>query len=163
MAEIRAMTTEDWPEVARIYQAGIDTNLATFQPVCPSFEQFDAGHLSHCRLIICRDGGLAGWAALSATSRHHYYRGVCEASLYIAPDCRRQGIGKTLMEALIGCSIEHGVWTLQSVIMSDNASSLALHEKCGFRKVGYREKIGCDRRGVWRDTILMERREPSIQ
>jgi phosphinothricin acetyltransferase len=36
---IRAMTAEDWPAVARIYQAGMDTNLATFQTECPSWQE----------------------------------------------------------------------------------------------------------------------------
>jgi len=35
---------------------------------------------------------------------------------------------------------------------------LALHTSCGFRLVGYREKIGQDHFGVWRNTLLMERR-----
>jgi phosphinothricin acetyltransferase len=32
-----------------------------------------------------------------------------------------------------------------------------LHERCGFRVVGVRERIA-KRDGIWRDTVLLERR-----
>lgn len=37
-------------------------------------------------------------------------------------------------------------------------ASIALHKKCGFREIGYREKIAKDKFGVWQNTTLMERR-----
>ena len=163
MMVIEVMTDADWLEVAGIYQAGMDSNLATFQTICPSFEEWDKGHLRNCRLTIRQNGNIAGWGALSPVSSRPVYAGVCEVSIYVAPDRQGKGVGKTLMAALIECSVENGIWTLQSSIMSDNTASLALHEKCGFRQVGYREQIGRDRHGVWRDTVLMERREPSIK
>ena len=61
------------------------------------------------------------------------------------------------MTALIGQSEKAGIWTLQGSIFPENAASLALVGKLGFREVGRRERIGC-RDGVWRDTILVERR-----
>jgi phosphinothricin acetyltransferase len=42
--------------------------------------------------------------------------------------------------------------------MADNPASLALHEKHGFRRVGFRERIGRDSTGHWRDVVLLERR-----
>jgi phosphinothricin acetyltransferase len=50
-----------------------------------------------------------------------------------------------------------GLWTLQAGILRENATSVALHERCGFRMVGCRERIG-QLGGVWRDVVLMERR-----
>ena len=88
------------------------------------------------------------------------YAGVAEVSIYIAQDCARTGAGKTLLTALISASEEAGFWTLQSGILEDNTASVALHTSCGFRTVGYRERIGKDRFGVWRSTLLMERRSP---
>jgi len=46
---------------------------------------------------------------------------------------------------------------LQAGIFPENTASIALHEKCGFRKVGVRERLG-QLRGQWRDVILLERR-----
>ncbi len=51
---------------------------------------------------------------------------------------------------------------LQSGIMEVNQASIALHKKAGFRLVGYREKIAQDHKGVWQNTVLMERRSPVI-
>ncbi|MPM72743.1 hypothetical protein SDC9_119719 [bioreactor metagenome] len=86
------------------------------------------------------------------------YAGVAEVSLYIAEKHRGHGVGKKLLLELVRCSEEDGFWTLQSGNMQDNTASIRLHESCGFRMVGYREKIGCDRFGVWRNTVLMEKR-----
>jgi len=48
-------------------------------------------------------------------------------------------------------------WTLQAVVFPQNAASVALHERCGFRLVGRRERIA-QRGGRWQDTPLYERR-----
>ena len=57
---------------------------------------------------------------------------------------------------------EAGLWTIQAVTFADNAASIALHEVCGFRLVGQRERIA-KKNGVWRDTVLMERRSEVIE
>ncbi|MEU7039064.1 N-acetyltransferase, partial [Streptomyces sp. NPDC046237] len=54
-----------------------------------------------------------------------------------------------------------GIWTIQSGIFPENAASLAVHERAGFRVVGTRERIG-RHYGVWRDVVLVERRSPAI-
>jgi len=45
--------------------------------------------------------------------------------------------------------------------MRENIASIKLHKKCGFRIIGYGEKIG-KRDGVWRDNIIMERRSKIV-
>lgn len=159
--QIRKMVASDWPQVSRIYQEGMDTNLATFQSECPAWEEWDASHLKACRLVVTQDGKAAGWAALTTVSGRRVYAGVAEVSIYIGQEHRGHGIGKTLLLELIRRSEENGFWTLQSGIMQNNTASIRLHESCGFRTVGYREKIGRDRFGVWRNTVLMEKRSAS--
>ena len=155
---IREMHLTDWPAAGRIYQQGMDTNMATFETKCPTWEQWDASHVKSCRLVVTRGEAVLGFAALSAVSGRCVYAGVAELSIYVDGACRGQGIGKALLRQLIICSEEKGFWTLQSGIMQENAASISLHESCGFRRVGCREKIGRDRFGVWRNTVLMERR-----
>jgi L-amino acid N-acyltransferase YncA len=58
---------------------------------------------------------------------------------------------------MIAESERDGYWTLQAQIMAENTASRALHKKCGFREVGFRERYG-HLDGVWHDVILMERR-----
>ncbi len=62
-----------------------------------------------------------------------------------------------LLAALIDASERSGYWTIQSGVFPENAASLALHEACGFRVVGRRERLG-QLHGVWRDVLLLERR-----
>lgn len=155
---IRAMSEQDWPDVAEIYRQGIATGRATFQSEVPEYREWNASHLPICRLAAVDDGKVAGWAALSGVSSRCVYRGVAEVSIYIAEGKRKNGIGQRLLDALIAQSEKAGIWTLQSGIMEDNLASVRLHEKCGFRKVGYRERIGRDIGGQWRSTVLMERR-----
>jgi len=78
-------------------------------------------------------------------------------TLYIDSRSQGKGIGKMLLTECIAQSEEQGIWTLQAKIFSQNKASIALFEKCGFRIVGIREKLGM-RDGVWHDNVLMERR-----
>lgn len=154
----RPMTEQDWPEVSSIYKQGIDTGRATFQSSIPEYNEWDAGHIKECRIVAVENGKIVGWTALSKVSSRCVYGGVAEVSIYIAEGSRGKRIGKALLDHLVPESEKAGFWMLQSGIMEDNAASLKLHDACGFRKVGFREKIGKDCNSKWRSTVLMERR-----
>lgn len=156
--EIREMREADWPAIARIYKQGMDTNLATFQTDVPDYADWDNGHLTACRFVAVYDNAVVGWVALSPVSSRCVYAGVAEVSVYVSPERKGQGIGALLLSKLSTTSEKHGIWTLQAGIMQNNEASIRLHEKCGYRMVGYREKIGRDASGQWRTTVLMERR-----
>ena len=159
---IDQMRASDWEQVRVIYLGGIRTGQATFETEAPSWEQWDDAHLPFARLVL-RDGEkrddeqILGWAALSPVSKRHVYRGVAELTVYVAESARGQGIGRVLLEALINESERNGIWTLQASIFPENVASVALHRRCGFREVGRRERIAM-LNGVWRDTLLFERR-----
>lgn len=155
---IRRMREEDWPDVAEIYRQGIITGKATFQFEIPSFEEWNSAHIPKCRFVAVEGNNVIGWVSLSKVSGRPVYAGVAEVSIYIAEKARGMGIGKLLLNHLILESEKAGFWLLQSGIMQDNETSIGLHETCGFRKVGYRERIGRDNNGKWRSTVLMERR-----
>jgi L-amino acid N-acyltransferase YncA len=159
--EIRAMRPGDWPRVASIYEAGIATGDATFETEAPPWDSWDAGHLTEPRLVASRAGAVVGWAALSPVSERCVYQGVAEVSVYVDPAVSGQGVGHAVLAALVEASESAGIWTLQTGIFPENTASLALHQGCGFRIVGRREKIGQmgDR---WRDVIFLERRSPAI-
>ena len=67
------------------------------------------------------------------------------------------GIGTALLSALEEAAEAEKFWTLDAQIFADNTASLALHKKCGFREVGYKERVG-QRRGIWHDVVLLEKR-----
>jgi phosphinothricin acetyltransferase len=157
---IDTMTPDDWPAVRRIYEEGLATGTASFETRAPSWEQWTTARLPHSRLVA-RGPAVIGWAALSAVSARSCYAGVAEVGIYVAGSARRQGVGRWLLEALIDSSERHGIWTLQAVTDARNVASIALQMQCGFRVVGRRERIG-KRDGIWRDTVLAERRSTSV-
>jgi phosphinothricin acetyltransferase len=158
---ITTLLPEHWPTVKTIYEQGIATGQATFQTDSPTWEQWNASHLPHSRLVALRDNTVIGWAALTPVSDRCVYAGVAEVSVYIAPDHRGQKVGQNLLQALINSSEHHNLWTLQSGIFPENEASIHIHEKCGFRLVGYREKIG-QQYGIWRNTVILERRSTIV-
>ncbi len=159
--EILPLLPEHWPAVRAIYEDGLATGNASFQTSAPSWEEWDAAHLKHSRLVATEGSTVLGWAALTPVSGRCVYAGVAEVSVYIHSASRGHGIGKALLQALITESEKNGLWTLQAGIFPENTASLKIHEKCGFRLLATREKIG-KMAGIWRDTVLLERRSKII-
>src|SRR6185369_3855683 len=151
----------DWEQVKDIYLEGIATGNATFETAAPSWEQWDAAHLPFARLVARQAGSLIGWAALSPVSQRCVYGGVAEVSVYVSASSRRSGVGQKLLQSLIDESEQNGIWTLQAGMFPENTGSLALHQSCGFREIGRRQRIG-KMNGIWRDTILLERRSTVV-
>jgi phosphinothricin acetyltransferase len=158
---IDPMHPDDWERVRAIYLEGIATGLATFETTAPAWAVWDRAHLPAVR-IVARDGpAVHGWAALSPVSERCVYAGVAEVSVYVAASARGRGVGRLLLDGLIAASEAAGLWTLQAGVFPENTASLALHERCGFRRIGRRERIG-RLQGVWHDVILLERRSPRV-
>ena len=158
----RSLTAEDWPDVKAIYEEGIASGDATFERTAPPWPDWDAGHLSSCRLVaIGSDGRVVGWAALSRVSGRCVYAGVAEVSVYVASGARGRGVGTHLLATLVERSEAHGLWTLQAGVFPENVASVTLHERCGFRVVGRRERLG-QMDGRWRDVLLLERRSARV-
>ena len=151
------MQVSDWEQVCAIYLEGIRSGHATFETDAPSWEKWDEGHHQFARLVMREGDAVLGWAALSPVSKRHVYRGVGEVTVYVSETARGKGIGRALLEALIDESVKNGIWTLQASIFPENIASIQIHLRCGFREVGRRERIAM-LNGVWRDTLLFERR-----
>jgi L-amino acid N-acyltransferase YncA len=159
---IDEMRATDWEPVRRIYLEGIATGHATFETEAPNWEQWNAGHLPHSRLVARAAERVKGWAALSPVSSRCVYNGVAEVSVYVGTSDRGEGVGRALLEALIESSERNGIWTLQAGIFAENGGSVALHKRCGFREVGRRERIGWMQGKGWLDTLLLERRSKLV-
>jgi phosphinothricin acetyltransferase len=146
-----------WPDVRRIYEEGLATGDASFETTAPDWDVWDAAHLAAPRIVALDGGAVIGWAALSPVSRRKVYAGVAEVSVYVGDGARGRGVGKRLLEELVHRSEAAGIWTLQASIFPENTASCRLHEQCGFRLLGRRHRIA-RHHGVWRDTVIYERR-----
>jgi L-amino acid N-acyltransferase YncA len=158
---IRKMTDADAGAVLEIYGQGIAGRLATFETEAPRWEDWIRGKHPHSRFVYIDRGAIAGWALIAPVSERKAYAGVAEVSVYVHEAHRRKGIGDRLLKAVIESSEEHGIWTLSAAIIAENEASIELHKKNGFGLVGRRERIAM-LDGVWRDTVVLERRSPAI-
>lgn len=147
--------------MAAIYQQGINTGNATMETQAPSPETMATSYMVSPQLVAVEDGDVIGYALLTAVSGRCIFSGVAEVSLYIDTAHRGKGVGQRLLNQLIGESEEKSLWTLQASILRENVASIALHKRCGFREVGYHERIG-KRAGIWRDILLLERRSTQV-
>jgi L-amino acid N-acyltransferase YncA len=155
------MASADADTVLRIYQDGLDAGQASFETTAPDWAAFDRGRLPDHRYVALDEGEVVGWVAVTPVSARPVYAGVVEHSVYVDPGVHGRGVGATLLDALIASTEAAGVWTIQSGIFPENAASLRLHERAGFRVVGVRERLG-KHHGRWRDVILLERRSPRV-
>ena len=163
---IREMTATDGAAVLAIYAEGIATGHATFEAAPPDWAGFDAKRLERPRLVAEIDGEVVGWAAASGVSDRCVYGGVAEGTVYVSATARGQGVGKALLSAFVEAAEAEGIWTLNAGIFVENEASIRLHEKCGYRMVGVRHRLGKmgygPRTGEWRDVALMEYRSDKV-
>jgi L-amino acid N-acyltransferase YncA len=164
--KITKMIPEDWEQVKLIYQEGILTGNATFENDAPDWDKWDSCHIPACRFVARLGAEIFGWAALSPVSNRCVYSGVAEISVYVKKKYQKQGVGNTLLAAIINASELDGIWTLEAGIFPENTKSINLHKKYGFREIGRKMKLGKmvygPYKGVWRDVFLLERRSKTV-
>lgn len=153
----RAMTGDDLPVVRDIYAEGIATRNATFETKAPSVSALAKKWLPGQAWVAELDGEVVGWTGVSAVSTRDCYAGVGETSVYVAEAARGRGVGKTLLHRQVNEADAGGLWTLQTSVFPENRASLALHHSAGYRTLAVRSRIA-QLDGVWRDTVLLERR-----
>lgn len=154
---VRPLEDGDWSAVRRIYTEGIATGNATFETETPSRRTLEGKWLPEHRWVAEIDGQVAGWAASAPVSARECYAGVAETSVYVGDGLRGRGVGKALLHRQVTAADAAGLWTLQTSIFPENRASIALHHSAGFRTLALRERIA-QHHGVWRDTVLLERR-----
>lgn len=159
---IRNMRSDDWNQVSKIYKDGIDTKVATFQDFVSTYEEWGKEYIDDFKIVYIEDDKILGFAALRKISPRKAYDGMLEITIYVDKDSQGKGVGIKLINHLIEASEKSGYWSLQSTILGGNEASIKLHEKCGFRVIGKKEKVGRMDTGVWHDLVLMERRSKLV-
>ena len=155
------MLPTDWPAVRRIYADGIATGNATFETETPDWETFDRNQRPECPFACRVENEVVAWAALSPVSARACYAGVAEHSIYVDVNRRGPDIGKRLLAVFVAEAEAAGFWTQQSSILPENHASIAIHLARGFRILGRRKWVA-RLNGVWRDTVIVERRSKVV-
>lgn len=160
--ELREMLPRDEARVLEIFQQGVNGGMATFETTVPTAEAWNMDYFNDCRWVLENETNeVVGWCALKPVSKREVYKGVAEVSIYFDNEYQGKGLGSVLLKKLILDSENHGFWTLQANIFSENEASLRFHQKNGFRMVGVRKKIG-KLNGEWKGVIMLERRSESV-
>lgn len=153
----RLVTEEDMPSVLAIYEEGLATRNATFETKVPTIKELRSKWVPGMAWVAKLDGEVVGWTAVMPVSARECYAGVGETSVYVRESARGRGVGKALLYTQVMEADRAEIWTLQTSIFPENRASLALHHSAGYRTLAVRTRIArLD--GVWRDTVLLERR-----
>lgn len=160
--DVLPMRDEHAADVLEIFADGLAGGNASFEETPPTWEQFTAAKLDEHRFVALDRDRVVGWVAVSPTSARAVYAGVVEDALYVRAGEQGRGVGRALMARLLESTDAAGIWTVCAGIFPENAASLALHERFGFRRVGVRERLGLmplgPHAGRWRDVVWLERR-----
>ncbi len=156
---IRRAEEEDLPAIQRIYNDEILTGTATWDEAPWTMERRRAWFAEHDRMspilvALAANGDVAGFAYLSRMSDKSGWRFAREDTIYLAPAYRGRGVGRVLLEALLGEARTIGLRVIVASITSENAASVALHRRCGFEIVGTLKNAGF-KFGRWLDTTYM--------
>lgn len=153
----RLVTDDDMPTLLAIYEEGLATRNATFETKLPTAKQLRAKWVPELAWVAELEGKVVGWTAVVPVSGRDCYAGVGETSVYVTEAARTRGVGKALLFTQVTEADKAGMWTLQTSIFPENRASLALHHSAGYRTLAVRTRIA-QLDGVWRDTVLLERR-----
>ncbi len=155
---IRSARPADGEAVAAIYNEGIEERSSTFETAPRTAADVDAWREAGERfplLVAENDGAVYGWARVQAYSEREAYAGVGEASVYVRRTARGRGVGRALLTELAASAEAVGYWKLTGKLFTENAASVALVRRCGWREVGTHLRHG-RLEDEWRDVIVVE-------
>ena len=155
---VRDAAHADAEAICAIYNAAIAARESTFETEPHRAADFEAriGVERFPLLVAAVKDTVIGWAGLASYSDRPCYSGVGEASVYVAPEARGQGVGTALAEALAVVAEHNDFHKLLGKLFTDNVASIRLVGRCGFSSVGVHCRHGrLD--GQWRDVLVVER------
>jgi phosphinothricin acetyltransferase len=156
---VRLATLDDAPAVMAIYNAEVENHVSTFDLVARTLDEQRrwlaqrSGAFS--TVVAVLDDEVVGFASLSPYKERAAYRTTVEDSVYVSREHPRSGIGRTLMEYVIGIARDSGFHSVIARIEASGAASRALHEACGFELVGIEREVG-RKFNRWLDVAIMQ-------
>lgn len=101
------------------------------------------------------DGTLLAFGSFGPFRAFPAYKYTVEHSVYVRADQRGRGLGTRVLRTLVEAARGRDLHALIGAIDADNAASLALHERLGFRRVGTLPQVGF-KFGRWLDLAFVE-------
>jgi L-amino acid N-acyltransferase YncA len=158
---IRAATEADLVFVCEILNAEITTSPYVYAESPVSVDERRAWLALHAEanlpVLVATEGNdgerIAGWGSLSPYRASSGYRFTTEASVYVAPFAQHRGIGGRLLARLCDEARKRDDHAIVASIDAENAPSIALFEREGFREVGRLDCVGY-KFGAWRTQLL---------
>lgn len=151
---IRYVRNDDASEIAEIYNYYVRETTISFETVPLSAEDM-ARRISSIAdefpyLVFEHDGVIQGFCYAHRWKERAAYCHTLETTVYLAPACKRKGIGSMLMSRLIDECRKIGVKSLIACITAGNSASIMMHRSLGFREASYFASVGC-KFGEWLD------------
>lgn len=157
---VRPATPADADAICRIYNQGIEDQIATLETELRTPEERrqwlgDRGP-RHPVIVAEASGRVVGWGSLNPYSSRKAYAYVADFSVYVERGWRSRGVGSRLLARLIELGREHGFHKMVLSAFPGNEAGMALYHKFGFSSVGIFKEMG-KLNGQWVDTISMEK------
>ena len=163
---IRFATKEDLPQILAIYAPYVTNTTASFEYEVPTEEEFarrfETITAQFPWLVWEEDGQILGYAYGSAPFERAAYRWCAEPSIYLAPEAQGKGIGRRLYTVLEDLLQKQGYRLLYAIITSENAGSIAFHEKLGYRHLATFPGCGY-KHGKQLGVVWMEKDLPFVE
>ena len=160
---IRDAQESDFEQITAIYADAVDNGTATYElapapnlaEMLKRFAALKAGGYPY--IVYEEDGVVAGYAYAGPFRARPAYRFIVEDSIYLAPEAKGRGVGRKLLEALIGICRADGYRQFVAVIGdgTPQSPSVRLHEAVGLRHCGSLQGSGY-KHGRWLDTAFMQ-------
>ena len=157
---IRQATEADLPGILVIYNHAVEQTTAVFEYRAHTIEMrrewFRAKQAASLPVFVAFDGDrVLGFATYGPFRAWPAYKYSIELSVYVDIAARRQGIGTALVRAVVADADTRGLRVVMAGITADNAISLRLHERLGFREVAHIPQVGY-KFGQWLDLKFLQ-------
>ncbi len=161
---IRDATIHDIESITALQNALIATQAIewtdTPHSIGDRFDWFERQQANRRPVLVAVSdaGGVVGFASYGDfrdTSKWPGYRRTVEHTIHVDATMWRRGVGQMLLRALIHRARLAGVHALVAAVDGDNASSIALHEAAGFKRIATMPEVGT-KFGRWLDLVLLQ-------
>lgn len=157
---VRLATDADLPGILTIYNHAVEHTTAVFEYRAHTLEMrrewFRAKHAASLPVFVAEESErILGFATYGPFRAWPAYKYSVELSVYVDVTARRQGIGTSLVRAVVSDADARGLRVLMAGITADNEISLRLHERLGFREVAHIPQVGY-KFGKWLDLKFLQ-------